>query len=126
MKFLRDLLDSKKKLFEKGGKLEKFYVIFEMYETILFTFGEVTKGRTYIRDGIDLKRTMFTVVIVLISCMLMAMWNSGYQVNVAIVSGNVEAVFYVVFFFEQLGLGYSSIASHILYGVLLFLPQPSP
>ena len=36
MKFLHDLLDKQRPLFEKGGKFEKFYVLWEANETFLF------------------------------------------------------------------------------------------
>ena len=59
MQFLRKILDKQAHLFEKGGKLEKLYPIYEMHDTLLFTPGEVTKGRTHVRDAIDLKRIRF-------------------------------------------------------------------
>ncbi|MEO1272710.1 MAG: NADH:ubiquinone reductase (Na(+)-transporting) subunit B, partial [Myxococcota bacterium] len=61
MKFLRDMLDKQGKLFEKGGKLEKLYPLYEANDTLLFTPGHVTKGKTHVRDAIDLKRMMITV-----------------------------------------------------------------
>ena len=51
MQFLRNLLDSKAPLFEKGGKLEKYHALYEMHDTILFTPGEVTTGDSAVRDG---------------------------------------------------------------------------
>ena len=65
MKFIRDQHDKVAPLLEKGGKLEKLYPVWEAHDTLLFTPGEVTKGTTHIRDGLDLKRMMITVVIAL-------------------------------------------------------------
>ncbi|MEE9263375.1 MAG: NADH:ubiquinone reductase (Na(+)-transporting) subunit B, partial [Vicinamibacteria bacterium] len=79
MKFLRRLLDKQAKLFEKGGKLEKLYPLWEANDTFLFTPGEVTKHASHARDGLDLKRMMMTVVVALGGCLYMALYNTGYQ-----------------------------------------------
>lgn len=80
MKFLHDLLEKQKPLFEKGGKFEKFYYLFEAQETFLFTPATVTSTRgSQVRDAIDLKRMMMTVVIALIPCLLFGIWNVGHQ-----------------------------------------------
>ena len=68
MRFLRNLLDRQARHFEKGGKLEKLYPLYEANDTFLFTPGEVTKGASHVRDGLDLKRMMMTVVIALAGC----------------------------------------------------------
>ena len=80
MKFLRDLLDKQKPLFEKGGKLEKFYYAFEAGETFMFSPKHTTgiKG-AQVKDAIDLKRMMITVVIAMIPCLLFGMYNTGHQ-----------------------------------------------
>jgi Na+-transporting NADH:ubiquinone oxidoreductase subunit B len=80
MKALRDLLDKQRPMFEKGGKFEKFYYLFEAGETFMFTPNH-TAGRTgaQVRDAVDLKRFMMTVVIAMIPCLLFGIWNSGYQ-----------------------------------------------
>ncbi len=79
MKALHNLLEKIKPQFEKGGRLEKFYRTFEAFETFLFVGGNVTKRGSHIRDAIDMKRTMFHVVIALMPVMLFGMWNVGYQ-----------------------------------------------
>ena len=84
MKMLRELLDRLHPLFDKGGKLEKLYPLYEAGDTFLYTPGSVTKGLTHIRDALDLKRMMTMVVISLIPCTLFGMWNVGHQANIAI------------------------------------------
>ena len=79
MKVFRDLLESVKPNFEKGGKLEKLYPAYDAIETFLFVPGHTAHSGSHIRDGIDLKRTMITVVIALIPCLLFGMWNTGHQ-----------------------------------------------
>jgi len=65
--------------FEKGGKWEKLNPVYDGFATFLFTPGHATKNGAHIRDGIDLKRTMFMVVLSLIPCLLFGMWNVGHQ-----------------------------------------------
>ncbi len=65
MQALRNLLDKQAKHFQKGGRLEKLYPLWEATDTFLFTPGEVTQRASHARDGLDLKRMMMTVVIAL-------------------------------------------------------------
>tara|TARA_B100000929_G_scaffold264059_2_gene230265 strand:- start:504 stop:1721 length:1218 start_codon:yes stop_codon:yes gene_type:complete len=87
MRFLRALLDKQARLFEKGGKLEKLYPLYEANDTFLFTPGHVTAGASHVRDGLDVKRLMMTVVVALAGCVYMAIYNTGYQANLAIRAG---------------------------------------
>jgi len=85
MKIIREILDKQKPFFEKGGKLEKFYYLFEAGESFFFAPNHTTnlKG-VQVRDAIDLKRMMMTVIIALIPCLLFGMWNVGHQHYLAI------------------------------------------
>ena len=65
MKFLRDALDKVEPMFEKGGKLEIMYPLYEAIDTFVYTPKDVAIGNTHVRDGIDLKRTMITVAMAL-------------------------------------------------------------
>lgn len=80
MKFLHDILKKQRPMFEKGGKLEKLYYLFEAGETFMFTPATTTPSKgAQIRDAIDLKRTMITVVFAMLPCLLFGIWNVGYQ-----------------------------------------------
>ena len=79
MKIIRDLLDKVEPLFNNGGKLEKFHPLFEATDTILFSTDERTKSGPHIRDSIDIKRVMISVVIALIPCYIFGAINIGYQ-----------------------------------------------
>ncbi|MBD3421959.1 MAG: NADH:ubiquinone reductase (Na(+)-transporting) subunit B [Chitinivibrionales bacterium] len=83
MKFIADTLEKVKPNFEKGGKLEWAYPAFEAAETFVLTPDTVTRGRVHIRDWLDSKRLMTTVVVALLPCTLMAMWNTGMQRMIA-------------------------------------------
>ncbi len=85
MKFFRNQLDSVKHNFEKGGKLERFYYAFEAIETFLYSPSTVTSPKgVQVRDGIDMKRLMITVVISMVPCLLFGMYNIGYQQDLAL------------------------------------------
>ncbi len=122
---LRKALDRLHPLFAKGGKLEKLYPVYEMLDTFLYTPGEVTRGASHVRDGIDLKRMMMTVVYALIPCIFMAMWNTGYQSNLAMASlGLSTAGGWRGAVIEALGVGYSSSSfiANFVHGALYFIP----
>lgn len=125
MKFLRDFLDKKATDFEPGGKLETFHALYEAPDTLLFTPGEVTKGSTHVRDALDLKRMMITVVIALIPCVLMAMYNTGYQANLAIGSGGALPLDnWQTSIYQWMGLAFdaTSMLACVVHGALYFLP----
>jgi Na+-transporting NADH:ubiquinone oxidoreductase subunit B len=80
MKFLQDAIDKVKPAFEKGGKLEKYYFLFESIETFLFVPKDTTLNRgVQIRDGVDLKRFMMTVILALLPALVFGTYNVGYQ-----------------------------------------------
>jgi Na+-transporting NADH:ubiquinone oxidoreductase subunit B len=85
MQFLRKQLDKLKHNFEKGGKLEKYFYAYEAFDTFLFAPNTTasTKG-VQVRDAIDLKRLMMTVIIAMVPCLLFGIWNVGHQHFVAI------------------------------------------
>ncbi|NBV74613.1 MAG: NADH:ubiquinone reductase (Na(+)-transporting) subunit B [Methylococcaceae bacterium] len=88
----RDFLDSIEPHFTKGGKLEKYYGLYEMVDTFIYTPSDVTRGKTHVRDGNDLKRTMTFVVIATAFCILMAWYNTGYQANQAMETMGLTAI----------------------------------
>lgn len=88
----RDFLDSIEPHFTKGGKFENYYGLYEMVDTFIYTPSDVTRGKTHVRDGNDLKRTMTFVVIATAFCIFMAWYNTGYQANVAMQSMGLEAI----------------------------------
>jgi len=85
MKFLLKQHDKIRPLFEPGGKLEKLWPLFDAQDTFLFTPADVTTEGAHVRDAIDLKRVMITVVIALIPATLFGIWNAGHQQNMATV-----------------------------------------
>jgi Na+-transporting NADH:ubiquinone oxidoreductase subunit B len=84
MQFVRDMLDRAEPLFREGGRFHKYHAFYEAPDTLLFTPPDVTKGNTHVRDGMDLKRMMVTVVAALVPAILFALYNTGFQANRAI------------------------------------------
>lgn len=79
MEWIRQRLDKIKQPFQKGRKYEKFAPAINALDTFLFTPNHTTQKGAHIRDAVDLKRTMITVVIALIPALIFGMWNGGYQ-----------------------------------------------
>jgi len=79
MNALRKRLDSLKKPFGKGQKLEKFAPAINAFDTFLFVPNHTTKKGAHIRDAVDLKRTMVTVIIALMPALIYGIYNTGYQ-----------------------------------------------
>ncbi len=119
----RDFLDSIEPHFTKGGKLEKYYGLYEMVDTFIYTPSAVTRGTTHVRDGNDLKRTMTFVVIATFFCILMAMYNSGYQANSAMQAmGLTKADSWRSIPMMLFGYNPSNPLSCMMHGALFFFP----
>ncbi|MBI9070165.1 MAG: NADH:ubiquinone reductase (Na(+)-transporting) subunit B [Melioribacteraceae bacterium] len=125
MKFLRNILDKQEKHFEKGGKLEKLFPLFEATDTLLFTTGSRTKTASHVRDAIDLKRMMMTVVIALVPAVLMALYNTGFQANTGLEQiGLSAAEGWRGSLIEAMGIGFDpkNLLANVIHGALYFLP----
>ena len=86
---LRKFLDKIEHHFEKGGRYEKWYALYEAVDTFFYRPGSVTRSTAHVRDGIDLKRIMITVWLCTFPAMFFGMWNIGFQAN-SIMTGNPE------------------------------------
>ncbi|MEP7180731.1 MAG: NADH:ubiquinone reductase (Na(+)-transporting) subunit B [Betaproteobacteria bacterium] len=122
---LRPLLDRFGRHFERGGRLEKLYPLWEAADTFFYTPASVTKSGAHVRDALDLKRMMMLVVIAALPCVYMAMWNTGLQANLALdpakAAGLIGWRHDVI---RWLGVGYSaqSWTACVIHGALYFLP----
>lgn len=125
MRVLRAWLDRQAHHFEKGGRLEKLFPLWEAADTFFYSPASVTKTGAHVRDALDLKRMMMTVVIAALPCALMAMVNTGLQANLALDPArvaNLEGWRHDVI--RALGVGYSpsSGLANFVHGALYFLP----
>jgi len=124
MKFLRKVLDSLGQHFEEGKPLARLHPLFEAMDTFHYSPSKVTKAAPHVRDALDLKRMMGVVVFALIPCMLMAMYNSGYQANLVLTEGTLDATGWRATVVTWVGLGFSpdSILDCFAHGALYFIP----
>ncbi|MGY5355596.1 NADH:ubiquinone reductase (Na(+)-transporting) subunit B [Wenyingzhuangia sp. IMCC45467] len=79
MDFLRKKFDEIRKPFNPGGKFEKFAPAINSIDTLLFVPKHNTHKGAHIRDGVDLKRVMITVIFALLPALLFGMYNLGFQ-----------------------------------------------
>lgn len=119
---LRSFFDSVEPHFEKGGKWEKYFPIYEMVESFLYTPKTVTTVAPHARSYIDMKRIMTYVVIATIPCILMALYNTGYHTNLAIAEFGASG--WRAWIIETLGIGFNAAnpIANMLHGLLYFLP----
>jgi len=124
MKALRNLLDKLHPQFAKGGKFERLYPLYEAADSFIYTPGEATEGAPHLRDAIDLKRVMITVVIALLPCFFMAIWNTGYQANSALslTGGSVEGWRGSLLALLGFSADPNSLFDNLLHGAVWFVP----
>jgi Na+-transporting NADH:ubiquinone oxidoreductase subunit B len=70
----------------KGTKMAP---AFNAIHTFLYMPNETTHGGTHIKAADDLKRTMNTVIMAMVPCLIFGMFNAGYQHYLAL--GSIEA-----------------------------------
>src|SRR5690554_772084 len=106
MEWIRQKLDKFKKPFGKGEKLEKYAPAVNAIDTFLYTPNHTTQKGAHVRDAVDLKRVMITVVLSMIPVLIFGMWNTGYQYL-----SQIQAE---VGFWEALGHGASKVVPMIV------------
>lgn len=119
---LRNFFDRIEPQFTKGGKYEKYFPIYEMVESFLYTPKTVTTVAPHARSYVDMKRIMTYVVIATIPCILWGMYNVGFQTNAAI--AELGASGWRAWILETLGIGFNAAnpLANIAHGALYFLP----
>jgi len=123
MNLLSKIFEDAGRHFKKGARFQLLYPLYEAFDSFLFGSNQTTKTAPHVRDSIDLKRIMSTVIIALLPCVFMAMWNTGYQANSAIEAmglsgpdgwrGTLMGV---------IGCDPHSLISNFSHGALYFLP----
>lgn len=119
---LRNFFDRIEPYFLKGGKWEQYFPIYEMVESFIYTPKTVTTAAPHARSYVDMKRIMTYVVIATIPCILMALYNTGYQTNLAIAEFGASG--WRAAIIETLGIGFNAAnpLANMLHGLLYFLP----
>ena len=119
---LRSYFDRIEPLFVKGGKYEKLFPVYEMVESFLYTPKTVTTAAPHARSYIDMKRIMTYVVIATIPCILVGLYNIGFQANHAIATYGASG--WRAWIIEALGIGFNPANpfANFVHGLLYFLP----
>lgn len=108
--------------FEDGGKYQRLYPLYEAFDSFLFSTTKSTSTAPHVRDAVDLKRIMITVIISLIPCTLMALWNTGYQTNQVLAELGMMPDGWRGAIMQMIGINPQSIISNMAHGALYFVP----
>lgn len=124
IKNLRRWLDQREPDFMPGGKYEKYFSLYEMVDTLLYSPPNRTTSSPHVRDALDLKRVMGYVWLATFPVMFMACYNTGLQANLALQSmgleqaagwrGSIQSLF---------GFDPNSFFDNFFHGLLYFLPM---
>jgi len=120
---LRNILDKAEPHFEKGGRFEKLYVLYEMVDTATYKPSIVTRTTAHVRDNNDMKRIMILVFFAALLPMVVGMYNLGLQANMAIEAGMPLANGWREYFIGLMaGNNPESMWDNLIYGAWYFLP----
>lgn len=124
MKLVRKVFDVTGPYVAKGAKFERLLPFYEGMETFFFTPSTRTRTGPHVRDVIDLKRMMLLVVIALIPCILMALYNTGYQIHYVVEQGGTLLDNWQSTVYRASGLPVqtSSVIGSMVHGALYFFP----
>ncbi|MCG7494251.1 NADH:ubiquinone reductase (Na(+)-transporting) subunit B [Thalassobius sp. Cn5-15] len=119
---VRSFFDRIEPHFVKGGRYERYFPMYEMVESFLFTPKTVTTAAPHARSYVDMKRIMTYVVIATIPCILMGLYNVGLQANTAL--ADFPATGWRAALIEFFGIGFNpqNPLANFLHGLLYFLP----
>lgn len=122
---VRQFLDDKvAPHFHEGGKFEKYYTFYEMFDTMLYSPSMVTRSATHVRDGIDLKRVMMTVWFATFPAILFGLYNTGYQANLQITEFGYQAIpgWRADLVAMLTGFDHASLWANFLHGAVYYIP----
>lgn len=122
MKFIHNIFDRMEPSFTKGGKYEKYYAVFEMFDTFFRQPSSQTYSASHVRDGVDLKRIMITVWLCTFPAMFWGMYNVGFQALSVIQSMGITPEGWRTIITNMAGYDPNSIWASFVYGAMQFLP----
>ena len=76
---LRKLLDKVEETILNNEKLKKFHPLHDALDTFLYSTNTEADNAPYVRDAVDLKRTMILVVLALLPAFFFGTYNVGLQ-----------------------------------------------
>ncbi|MEM8984662.1 MAG: NADH:ubiquinone reductase (Na(+)-transporting) subunit B [Pseudomonadota bacterium] len=119
---MREYFDRIEPLFLEGGKYEKYFPVYEMIESGLFSPKTVTTVAPHARSHIDMKRIMIYVVIATTPAILFGLYNVGLQTNSAIALYGESGWRASLLSALGIGLDASNPFANFMHGLLYFLP----
>ena len=131
MQFLRNLIEKQRSLYHaKDSKFHKLWPLFDAFETFLFAPDHrAGTSRVHVRDYVDLKRVMNTVILAMLPCLLWAIWNAGAQhfhaIQSLLAAGKVTAETYTLGWLQALfapNLSALSGFDNVVFGLQRMLP----
>lgn len=121
---LRQFFEKNAHHFEKGGRFEKWYALYEAVDSGLYKPKDVTQGASHVRDSIDLKRIMILVWLATFPAMFFGMYNVGLQGNTAMSGAGLTSLagWHGAIIEILAGHDASSLWDNFIYGAVYFLP----
>jgi len=119
---LRSFFDRLEPHFTKGGRFERYFPIYEMVESLVYTPRTVTTVAPHARSYVDMKRIMTYVVIATIPAIIVALYNTGLQTNLAIAEHGASG--WRAWIIDTVGIGFNPANpfANMVHGLLYFLP----
>jgi Na+-transporting NADH:ubiquinone oxidoreductase subunit B len=121
---LRSFLDDVAPSFERGGKLESLYPLYEAIDTALYTPSSTTSGASHVRDGLNLKRVMITVWLCAFLPVFVGSYFIGLNANEAMQALGMTSVDNWRGFFLNGLVSYdpNSVWDCLVHGLAYFIP----
>ena len=97
----------------------------DLVAPFLYSPADTTRGSPHVRDGIDLKRLMTYVVISTLPVIMMMLWNTGHQANIAMAEmgmTQLDGWRGSLISFLDIGFDPNSLTASLFHGLLYFLP----
>jgi len=121
---LRSFLDDVAPSFERGGKFESLYPLYEAFDTMLYTPSSTTSGASHVRDGLNLKRVMITVWLCAFLPVFVGSYFIGLNANEAMQALGMTSVDNWRGFFLNGLVSYdpNSVWDCLVHGLAYFIP----
>ena len=121
---LRSFIDDVAPSFERGGKLESLYPLYEAIDTALYTPSSTTSGASHVRDGLNLKRVMITVWLCAFLPVFVGSYFIGLNANEAMQALGMTSVDNWRGFFLNGLVSYdpNSVWDCLVHGLAYFIP----
>jgi len=108
--------------FQEGGRFQKWFPLFEVFDTFLYAPDSVTRSTAHVRDGVDLKRIMITVWLAAFPAMFYGMYNLGVQATDVMPAGQLVEGWRGWLIALLGGYDGSNLWHCLWYGAVFFLP----